>query len=140
MVTTGDVLIEKRLLKLPIGSKILICGAQLSKDAKPGSPLENGSQLVISANSTRRVKWSVKMGFFNQDIPPVPLSSTDSNGGMIYKTEVTILRRYPDIWLIDDASNRERRKTVSKRQRDRWFKEKDLKNEQRRESVIEDVK
>ena len=139
MKAGGDVLVEKRLLKLKLGSKILTCGAQLSKEAKPGHPLDDGSQLVVSANSTRRVKWYTKLGYFNRTIPAVPLSCTDITGGMIYKTELTILRRYPDIWLLDDAANKDRRRAVTKRQRDRWFHQKDLKNDKRRESVIDDV-
>ena len=82
---TGDHLIEKRLLKTKIGQKVLICGASLGKDAKNGHPLECPQVLSISANSTRRVKWDTKLGYFYSKIPPTPLSCLDDAGGLVYR-------------------------------------------------------
>lgn len=136
---TGDEVAEKRLRGVPIGTKVLLTGAELEKGSTAGPPLEYGSTLKVSANSIRRVKWHLKLGIYRDTIPPLPLSAARSNGGNINKTEVVILRRYPDTWLIDDQSGDKRRRTMSKRQRIKFFAEMDRKRESKIDSIVKGV-
>ena len=137
---TGDDIAEKRLRGVPIGTKVLLSGATMEKGSTAGHPLDNGSTLKVSANSIRRVKWHMKLGIYPDKIPPLALVSAHQNGGNIHKTEVVILRRYPDTWLIDDPSGEKRRRTMSKRQRTRFFTEMDRKRESKIDSIVKDVK
>ena len=119
---------------------MLISSAELSRDAQAAHPLESQATLTISANSTRRVKWHAKLGLFTGYIPSLSLAAAHALGGNIFKTEVTILRKYPDIWLIDDAANNDgRRRTMTRRQRERWIQAKELKSDKKRQALIDDV-
>lgn len=84
--------------KISIGTKLLICGAELTGLSSPCHPLEvpQSCSLKISANSTRRARWYAKLGY--QAIPhpyPVPLASLYSDGGLVGCTDVVISRVYP---------------------------------------------
>ena len=138
----GDALIKQRLEKLPIGSKILICGATLAKDAQAAHPLENISEIHISANSTKRVKWHTKLGPFYKNVPPSSLSSISTSGRSIYKLKLKITRKYPDIWLQDNPAkeSKDRRAVFSKRQRDRWHAQKDKDLDKQRESLAASIR
>ncbi|CAG5076423.1 Oidioi.mRNA.OKI2018_I69.PAR.g8457.t1.cds [Oikopleura dioica] len=134
----GDALIKQRLEKLPIGSKILICGATLARDAQASHPLKNISEIQITANSTKRVKWHTKLGPFFKSVPPSTLSSISSSGGSIYKLKLKITRKYPDIWLQDKPGDR--RVVFSKRQRDRWLAQKEKDLDKQRESLAASIR
>ena len=137
---TGDSLIEKRLQKLKIGSKILVCGATLAKDVQAAHPLESISEINICANSTKRVKWHTKLGPFFKNVPPSSLASVSSAGKTIFKLKLKIVRKYPDIWIQDNPAKEKRRAIFSKRQRDRWHAQKDKDMDLQRESLAASIK
>ena len=137
---TGDSLIEKRLENLSIGSKVLVCGATLSKSVQAAHPLESISEINISANSTKRVKWHTKLGIFFKNVPPSTLSSVSSAGKNIFKLKLKIVRKYPDIWIQDNPAKEKRRAIFSKRQRDRWHAQKDKNMDLQREKLAATIK
>jgi hypothetical protein len=137
---TGDSLIEKRLETLSIGSKILVCGATLSKSVQAAHPLESISEINISANSTKRVKWHTKLGPFYKNIPPSTLTSVSSAGKNIFKLKLKIVRKYPDIWIQDNPAKEKRLAIFSKRQRDRWHAQKYKNMDLQRENLAATIK
>ncbi|CBY22827.1 unnamed protein product [Oikopleura dioica] len=137
---TGDSLMEKRLENLSIGSKVLVCGATLSKSVQAAHPLESISEINISANSTKRVKWHTKLGIFFKNVPPSTLSSVSSAGKNIFKLKLKIVRKYPDIWIQDNPAKEKRRAIFSKRQRDRWHAQKDKNMDLQREKLAATIK
>lgn len=95
----------KHMLKsgrISIGTKLLVCGAELLGLSEPCHPLEAPGSccLKISSNSTRRARWFARLGY--QTVPhpfPVPLESIYPEGGVVGCTHTVIARIYPTVYL-----------------------------------------
>lgn len=71
-------------------------------------------RLKISANSTRRSKWHVKLGFYERPWPfTITLNSVHEFGGTIGKLSVFVLLVYPMMFVVK-GDNEEGRKTSMK--------------------------
>lgn len=70
--------------------------------------VHNGIKLKISTNSTRRVRWHAKLGFYKNCTLPIPISleSVLPNGGMIGSLSLVILRKYPIMFLEKKTNSR----------------------------------
>lgn len=61
--------------------------------------------LKISANSTRRVKWHVKLGFCKESLPfLISLNSVSEHGGLISRLKAFVLRVYPLVYIIRETN------------------------------------
>lgn len=63
--------------------------------------VHDGIKLKISTNSTRRVRWYTKLGFYkNASLPiPITLESVLPRGGTIGSLSLIILRKYPMMYF-----------------------------------------
>lgn len=63
--------------------------------------VHDGVKLKISTNSTRRVRWYAKLGFYvNSSLPiPISLESVLPCGGIIGSLSLVILRKYHMMYL-----------------------------------------
>jgi hypothetical protein len=63
--------------------------------------VHDGIKLKISTNSTRRVRWYTKLGFYkNASLPiPITLESVLPRGGIIGSLSLIILRKYPMMYF-----------------------------------------
>ncbi|KAJ7311617.1 Breast cancer 2, early onset [Desmophyllum pertusum] len=64
--------------------------------------------LRLHANSTRRARWDVKLGFHSHTHAfPLPLSSLFGDGGFTGCVDVIVLRQYPVQWMekMSDGRN-----------------------------------
>ncbi|KAK0083801.1 hypothetical protein PV325_008183 [Microctonus aethiopoides] len=87
--------------KIKVGTKLMIYGAELLNHNEGCYPLNLPSnvRLKIHTNSTRRVKWYIKLGYQRQSGPMVSnLKSINPNGGLIGKLIVAVARIYPIIY------------------------------------------
>ncbi|KAI7801012.1 breast cancer type 2 susceptibility protein [Triplophysa rosa] len=88
--------------QLRIGDKVVINGAELVGSQEACPPLEAPESLMlkISANSTRRVRWDTKLGYYRDPRPfRLPLSSLFAAGGVVSCGDVVLLRSYPTQWM-----------------------------------------
>ncbi|RUS19357.1 hypothetical protein BC937DRAFT_87614 [Endogone sp. FLAS-F59071] len=96
---TVDKVLQRAVVKgkIKIGSKLSICGAQLSGSTEPTPVLEISMSklLTISANGTKPVSWDTKLGYQKQPIVSRSLSSLCCDGGLIPFVDVVIMRKYP---------------------------------------------
>ncbi|KAK0180658.1 hypothetical protein PV327_003021 [Microctonus hyperodae] len=87
--------------KIKVGTKLMIYGAELLNHNEGCYPLNLPSdvRLKIHTNSTRRVKWYIKLGYQRQSGPMISnLKSINPNGGLIGKLTVAVARMYPIIY------------------------------------------
>jgi len=63
--------------------------------------IHDGIKLKISTNSTRRVRWYTKLGFYANSFLPIPISlkSVLPYGGIIGSLSLVILRKYQMMYL-----------------------------------------
>ncbi|XP_030634017.1 breast cancer type 2 susceptibility protein [Chanos chanos] len=118
--------------RLAVGGKIVTHGAELVGSQDACSPLEAPESLMLKiwANSTRRARWDVRLGFQRDPRPfPLSLSSLYSDGGSVGCVDIVVLRSYPTQWMEkkssgvfvfrnDRAEEREARKHSETRQKD----------------------
>lgn len=65
-------------------------------------------QLKISANSTRRAKWHLKLGYYQQPYPfLLSLESIEPYGGLISRLAVFVLRIYPTMYMVKTENGSE---------------------------------
>lgn len=111
--------------KIRVGTKLLIQDAELIGVEEACSPLEvnfsfelisvvlfsceinfilqmpSSTALKFSANSTRRVKWHTKLGYFNCGHSlPFPMKSIQPHGGQVCKFIAFIVRIYPLLFVV----------------------------------------
>ncbi|XP_055609545.1 breast cancer type 2 susceptibility protein homolog [Uranotaenia lowii] len=94
--------------KICVGTKLMTQGADLLNLAEACPPLEVplDVRLRIHANSTRRVKWSTKLGLYR--VPAsfyVSCNNILERGGLVVSLEVVIVRVYPLMYV--DKSQKE---------------------------------
>ncbi|XP_077064244.1 breast cancer type 2 susceptibility protein [Siphateles boraxobius] len=88
--------------RLRIGDKIVTSGAELVGSQEACSPLEAPESLMlkISANSTRRARWDIKLGYYRDPRPiRLQLSSLYPAGGVVSCVNIVVLRSYPTQWM-----------------------------------------
>ncbi|XP_015365877.1 PREDICTED: breast cancer type 2 susceptibility protein-like [Diuraphis noxia] len=102
-----NMLLHKGIIK--VGTKLIIYNAELIGAGEGIDPLDvhNSVKLKISTNSTRRVRWFAKLGFYkNSTLPlPITLESVLPHGGIIGSLSLVILRKYP-IMFLEKKRNR----------------------------------
>jgi len=96
--------------KIVVGQKLFVYGAELIGSEQAVSPLEAPSSLMLRlhANSTRRARWDVKLGFHSHARAfPLPLASLFGDGGFTGCVDVIVLRQYPVQWMekMSDGTN-----------------------------------
>ncbi|CAG2253075.1 BRCA2 [Mytilus edulis] len=87
---------------IQIGHKLCISGAELtgSQDACPPLEAPEALMLKISTNSTRPASWDSILGFQTDHTPLcVPLTSLQGEGGIIGCVDVTVVRKYPTMYM-----------------------------------------
>jgi hypothetical protein len=94
--------IEKKRLK--VGHKLSICGARLTDQSEPISPLdqldeEGACKLIISSNSCMPVSWDTKLGIQKRALVCRPIHSLFDDGGMVTMLDVTLCRKYPMMYM-----------------------------------------
>lgn len=63
--------------------------------------MPSSAALKFSANSSRRVKWHTKLGYFNGGRSiSFPMKSIDPNGGNICKFMAFVVRIYPMLFVV----------------------------------------
>ncbi|XP_060865003.1 breast cancer type 2 susceptibility protein-like isoform X2 [Metopolophium dirhodum] len=96
-----NMLLHKGIIK--VGTKLIIYNAELIGAGEGIDPLDvhNSVKLKISTNSTRRVRWYAKLGFYKNSTLPIPitLESVLPHGGIIGSLSLVILRKYPIMFL-----------------------------------------
>ncbi|CAN9511619.1 unnamed protein product [Ophioblennius macclurei] len=88
--------------RLAVGTKLMVHGAQLVGSQEACPPLEAPESLMlkISANSARRVRWDLKLGFYKDPRPfLLPLSCLFHDGGPVGCVDLLVLRSYPLQWM-----------------------------------------
>ncbi|CAH1710534.1 unnamed protein product [Aphis gossypii] len=103
-----NMLLHKGIVK--VGTKLIIYNAELIGAGEGIDPLDvhNGVKLKISTNSTRRVRWYTKLGFYKNSTLPIPitLESVLPHGGIIGSLSLVILRKYPIMFLEKKTSSK----------------------------------
>ncbi|XP_022167413.1 uncharacterized protein LOC111031675 isoform X1 [Myzus persicae] len=96
-----NMLLHKGIIK--VGTKLITYNAELIGAGEGIDPLDvdNSVKLKISTNSTRRVRWYAKLGFYKNSTLPIPitLESILPHGGIIGSLSLVILRKYPVMFL-----------------------------------------
>ena len=85
-----------------VGTKVITSGAELVGSAGPCHPLEAPPTLALKlfANSTRRVRWYVRLGYHRSPVPfHVLLTSVLPTGGLVGNTKVLVCRVYPLVFM-----------------------------------------
>jgi len=88
--------------KITVGTKLCIYGADLVGSEQGCDPLESPDTLVLKlhGNSTRRACWDTKLGYQPMKLGfCVPMNSINADGGLIGRTDLIILRKYPLQWM-----------------------------------------
>ncbi|XP_050066992.1 breast cancer type 2 susceptibility protein-like isoform X19 [Aphis gossypii] len=103
-----NMLLHKGIVK--VGTKLIVYNAELIGAGEGIDPLDvhNGVKLKISTNSTRRVRWYTKLGFYKNSTLPIPitLESVLPHGGIIGSLSLVILRKYPIMFLEKKTSSK----------------------------------
>jgi len=78
--------------------------------------VHNSVKLKISTNSTRRVRWYAKLGFYkNSTLPlPITLESVLPHGGIIGSLSLVILRKYPIMFLEKKTNTKSSKYKIKK--------------------------
>lgn len=121
--------------KLRVGTKLMVCRAELQGLSSPSHPLDVPSSccLKLSANSTRRARWYARLGFQSRPQPfPVPLQSLFADGGKVGCTTAVIARIYPMTYL----ENKDGAKTMRCQRSERRS---EMLHTKERERVIEGI-
>lgn len=87
--------------KVTVGTKLLICGAEILNLDEGRYPLDiqGDVRLKIHTNSTRRARWDAKLGYQRQSGPiKSSLGSINPNGGLVGKFSVVVARAYPILY------------------------------------------
>ncbi|CAM9489638.1 unnamed protein product [Lampetra fluviatilis] len=93
--------------RVRVGHKLIVHGAELVGAQEACPPLEAPPSLAlkICANSTRRARWDVRLGFYRNPGPfPLAVSSLLAHGGAVGCVDVVVLRVYPLQWMEKLAS------------------------------------
>ena len=107
--------LDKALIKLAdngrikLGTKLVICSAELVGSDEACSPLEApaSAALKISANCCRRAKWYARLGYCRTPTPfQISLSSLIRNAGPTASLHLLISRVYPLQFLETTCDNR----------------------------------
>lgn len=63
--------------------------------------MSSSVRLKIATNSTRRVRWDSRLGFYNHCIVPVirDLKNVLPNGGIIFQLSAAVARIYPLLYM-----------------------------------------
>ncbi|KAL9974012.1 hypothetical protein ACROYT_G020541 [Oculina patagonica] len=123
--------------KIVVGQKLFVHGAELIGSEQAVSPLEAPSSLMLRlhANSTRRARWDVKLGFHSHTHAfPLPLDSLFGDGGFTGCVDVIVLRQYPVQWMekMADGTNIFRNSRLEEREAKRF----EADRHQRREKLF----
>lgn len=66
--------------------------------------MSSAAALKIAANSTRRAKWNLKLGFCREAWPfAISLNSVSEQGGLISRMNAFVLRVYPVVYVIKET-------------------------------------
>lgn len=97
--------------KIHVGSKLLICNAQLSGSDEGVDPLDEGYSsekrtcpvfLKITTNNTRLATWDAKLGFLSPKSSGITIKSLRDiypGGGNIPSIDLVVCKRYPKMFL-----------------------------------------
>ncbi|XP_054276692.1 breast cancer type 2 susceptibility protein homolog [Macrosteles quadrilineatus] len=87
--------------KVGIGTKLVICGAELSNNETGCHPLETPAnvRLRVATNSTRRARWFTRLGFHSKTLRPMCLRDVLSRGGSLPALTAVVARTYPLLFL-----------------------------------------
>lgn len=97
--------------KIRVGSKLLICNAQISGSDEGVDPLDESYSsekrtcplfLKITTNNTRLAKWDAKLGFVSPKCGGITIKSLRDiypGGGNIPSIDLVICKRYPKMFL-----------------------------------------
>ena len=121
--------------KLRVGTKLMLCGAELVGLSSPCHPLAvpETAYLKISANSTRRARWFARLGYQSNPHPfAVPMESLFSDGGKVGCVNAIIARVYPFTYL-------EKKENCKKMRCERLEQKEQSHYEKERERVIDGI-
>ncbi|KAI7848653.1 hypothetical protein BDC45DRAFT_449861 [Circinella umbellata] len=107
--------------KLTIGSKLSICGAQLSGDSQPRSPLSTSSKdtyLSITTNASRIASWDTKLGYQRHRLVFRSLSTIYENGGLVTALDVIVCRKYPLMYTETLPGSKKKIKRTAREEED----------------------
>lgn len=66
--------------------------------------MSSAAALKIAANSTRRAKWDLKLGFCRQTWPfAISLNCVSEHGGLISRMKAFVLRVYPLVYIVKET-------------------------------------
>lgn len=66
--------------------------------------MSSAAALKIAANSTRRAKWDLKLGFCREPWPfAISLNSVSEQGGLISRMIAFVLRVYPPVYIVKET-------------------------------------
>ncbi|KAJ7372027.1 Breast cancer 2, early onset [Desmophyllum pertusum] len=122
--------------KIVVGQKLIVYGP-ISSVTYHSILYQAPSSLMLRlhANSTRRARWDVKLGFHSHTHAfPLPLASLFGDGGFTGCVDVIVLRQYPVQWMekMSDGSNVFRNSRLEEREAKKF----EADRQQRREKLF----
>jgi breast cancer 2 susceptibility protein len=109
--------------KIRVGSKLIVCNAQVSGSDDGVDPLDESYSpdkrncplfLKISANNTRLARWDAKLGFASPKCGGISVKSLRDiypGGGNIPAIDLVICKRYPKMFLEQMTTGGNKRAT-----------------------------